>query len=498
MVHASKPVYKSAEFIDSSDSDDPGDIEYGSPDPPISPPCGLSEDGDETLVELGEPTGPLLRDSTDRELEAAKFLPKPPAAPPNTNAPSDSRRGPKKRKEKATEPADHPVHKITYNLLMFPVEELAKDDVKKRRGKSAFLKLNSDLPFDTFKAQLLVKISAHLQPDTISFDDYEVSFSIPRISPTPLSVTEEDDYIELIQRVKKAKNFEANIYIQQRSVPELKRKDHSGRKDLDHPRKDINESSDEERMAKCRKKKNQGTNNDVEVEQPVNTNIKLLRSRYVCNKKPMCPSEHCFVNPANGSHIPLTFSRLECWASAMLKGPQFATIEMPPNHKEFILLSDENLGPTSLLSARRQELQDRAKVSMAATAVAAPNAPTAPIINVNFPAEMFHLFGPQSPVLNTSAAMCGAGRSVHHPVSPPKKSLLTPAQLQSLGSRLPLDEFCALYDISKDLQRKLSENGYTTSHSLRFATIEDLDRIGVLRGELAQLRDSVSRWCNEA
>ncbi|KIK25261.1 hypothetical protein PISMIDRAFT_9646 [Pisolithus microcarpus 441] len=126
------------------------------------------------------------------------------------------------RKEKATKPADHPVHKITYNLLMFPVEELTKDDVKKQCRKSAFLKINSDLPFNTFKAQLLIKISAHLQPNTISFDDYEVSFSIPHISPTPLLVTEEDDYVELIQHVKKAKHFKANIYIQQKSVPELK------------------------------------------------------------------------------------------------------------------------------------------------------------------------------------------------------------------------------------------------------------------------------------
>ncbi|KAI6008433.1 hypothetical protein EDC04DRAFT_2907192 [Pisolithus marmoratus] len=206
----------------------PGDIEYGSPDPLISPLCDLSEDGDEILVKLGEPTGPLLHDSTDHELEAAKSLPKPPAVPSNTNTPLDSCRGPKKRKEKATKPADHPVHKITHNLSMFPVEELTKDDVKKQHGKSAFLKLNSDLPFDTVKAQLLIKISAHLQPDTISFDDYKVTFSIPHISPTPFSVTEEDDYVKLIQHVKKAKNFEANIYIQQKNVPELKHKDHNG------------------------------------------------------------------------------------------------------------------------------------------------------------------------------------------------------------------------------------------------------------------------------
>jgi len=74
--------------------------------------------------------------------------------------------------------------------------------------------------------------------------------------------------------------------------------------------------------------------------------------------------------------------------------------------------------------------------------------------------------------------------------------LLTPSQLQSLGPRLSLDNFCVLYDISQDLQHKLIENGYTVSHSLCFATIQDLEAISVLHGEIAQLKDVVSHCCN--
>ncbi|KIK42502.1 hypothetical protein CY34DRAFT_83471, partial [Suillus luteus UH-Slu-Lm8-n1] len=40
---------------------------------------------------------------------------------------------------------------------------------------------------------------------------------------------------------------------------------------------------------------------------------------WICHKKPGCESEYCFVNPADSrSHIPLTFPRLECWASAIV------------------------------------------------------------------------------------------------------------------------------------------------------------------------------------
>ena len=103
--------------------------------------------------------------------------------------------------------------------------------------------------------------------------------------------------------------------------------------------------------------------------------------------------------------------------------------------------------------------------------------------------QMFHgnpgaAAAPRAPVTQTQ------------PVSLSAAMLLTPSQLQSLGPRLSLDDFSASYDISQDLQRKLVENGYTASHSLRFATIQDLEVIGVLRGEIAQLKDAVSRWCD--
>lgn len=117
--------------------------------------------------------------------------------------------------QKKTEP--EPALKITYNLALFPASEFKKD-LKKCKGSNAYFKLNDDEPFDTWKAQLLVRISDKLSPASLLFDDYDINFTIPRISPSPLAVANEEDYDLLRERVRKAKNFEVNIIIQAKPV----------------------------------------------------------------------------------------------------------------------------------------------------------------------------------------------------------------------------------------------------------------------------------------
>ena len=98
------------------------------------------------------------------------------------------------------------------NLAMFPMGENTKN-LKKHCGKSVFIKLSSNQPFNTWKAHVLIKIDATLHPDTIASEDYEVVFSVPCISPTSLTITDEEGYVELIQHAMKSKNYKANIYI---------------------------------------------------------------------------------------------------------------------------------------------------------------------------------------------------------------------------------------------------------------------------------------------
>lgn len=78
---------------------------------------------------------------------------------------------------------------------------------------------------------------------------------------------------------------------------------------------------------------------------------------------------------------------------------------------------------------------------------------------------------------------------------PAESMLLSAVQQVNLGPRLSLSEFCAMYELSDELQTKLRSNGFISSHTLRFTSLEDVNAIGLLRGEIAQLRDAISRWC---
>ncbi|KAG2346986.1 hypothetical protein BDR05DRAFT_945399 [Suillus weaverae] len=312
-----KTQYKSAKFIDSSNNDNTIELTSSGSSSSLSEfkdsrsNSGSSTAVDRTLVALLP-----ARDSIDRELDAMEQIPVPSQHKAQNPEPKPRRKRAKKDKALADtvqEPIQKPeavVLTITYNISLFPAAEMRKD-LKKRQGQGTYLKLTADEPFNTFKAQLLVKIDNEMKPATTSFDNYIVSFTIPRLSPSPLSITNQKDHDELIGRVKKAKDLTATVYVQEmqnvRKAPKAS---------------DIDESN-----------------------QPVNKNIRDLHNRWICHKNPGCKSKFCFVNPADGgSHIPLTFPRLECWASAILKGPATATLEKPPNHSHFSMVPEELLG----------------------------------------------------------------------------------------------------------------------------------------------------------
>jgi hypothetical protein len=73
--------------------------------------------------------------------------------------------------------------------------------ISKRIPKVAVLKLDSDEPWDTVQAQLLVKIDQALHPSLIEYEHYDVTFSIPRVYPKPgLSLSSAADYDLIIKR----------------------------------------------------------------------------------------------------------------------------------------------------------------------------------------------------------------------------------------------------------------------------------------------------------
>lgn len=85
---------------------------------------------------------------------------------------------------------------------MLSAAELKKP-VAKRAPKNQSLLLSTAEPWDTMKAQLLVKIDIALKSPTLSFDDYGIMFYIPRVLPKPgMTLATEADYTSLLEHIQ--------------------------------------------------------------------------------------------------------------------------------------------------------------------------------------------------------------------------------------------------------------------------------------------------------
>ncbi|KAI5999001.1 hypothetical protein EDC04DRAFT_2909189 [Pisolithus marmoratus] len=287
----------------------------------------------------------------------------------------------------AGEPTPNVPIKVLYNMLIFPASKLKKDDIKKWKGLSSYFKLDSDKPYDMWKAQLLVQILQKLNLSWIAYEDYDVSFTIPCIYPSPLLIMTDNNYNFLLEHVRKVKEPMANIYVQERTMT-------TGHK---HKCDDLSSSGDRSDMEnpqkKQKKKKKTHALKDIDINKadwPLNKNICMLHNHWVCHKKPGCKSKFCFINPLDGStHIPLTFTHLDCWAAVMLKGLATATLKTPLNHEHFQMLPDDLVGQCSVLVDHHLQIKSTKAVG---TTSHTPIVPTAPVINVNFPPELFKMF----------------------------------------------------------------------------------------------------------
>jgi len=127
-------------------------------------------------------------------------------------------------------------------LTIASAAELKKATAK-RKPKTQNLRLNSDEPWDTFKAQILVKISTAIKPKNIKFDDYTLQFSITHLVPKPgMPIDLEGDYLFMIKQAVKTKTPMVSI-----TINEDAKEDESD--------KENNEGSDEEEENKKQRKK---------------------------------------------------------------------------------------------------------------------------------------------------------------------------------------------------------------------------------------------------
>jgi hypothetical protein len=142
----------------------------------------------------------------------------------------------------------------------------------------------------------------------------------------------------------------------------------------------------------------------------------------------------------------------------------------PPHHKLFDSVS-------SVILAHQSRQQN----------AAAPTTSAAPVINLTLGHDILGLacplILPQDSVLNASSSssaemLLNAGRNA--------------------GINCLVTEFCQQYDLTENLQKKLSDNRYTKARMFCFIHIGKLKDMSFLNGEIAALKDAVEQWSTTA
>ncbi|KZT24284.1 hypothetical protein NEOLEDRAFT_1179527 [Neolentinus lepideus HHB14362 ss-1] len=388
---------------------------------------------------------------------------------------------------------------IKYNVSVFSAVEMKKSK-NKRESKNSLLHLSSMEPFDTWKAQILVKIDMALSPKKIEWSNYKVSFSILHISTLPLNVTTSDNYDIMLGCALKMKNGAVTVMVAEKAhkkkwkrdevVEKRKDKENADTEDegLENSEGNGDKEDDEELGGRKKKKTKILKKSDIDKSNVViNNNIKALMNWWSCSMG-HCTSNWCLVDPVElrTLHFALSMAHLNIWAAAMEAGDSVkATIDKPTNHKMFDALPANKTGMTSLLT----ECCNQMKASK----------DSRPVFNINIPAEFAALFHhpslpvyPPAPVPNLTSVVPPLLASVNG--SSLGDSMLIPSG-NTCGFQMTIKDFCTSYELGPAIQQKLLDNGFLKMHSFQYIALSDLKEMSFHHGEIAELHDAIAHWC---
>ncbi|KAJ7164536.1 hypothetical protein C8R46DRAFT_901290 [Mycena filopes] len=362
---------------------------------------------------------------------------------------------------------DTPAREITYTTVIYSSAQMKKS--KNSRGPpiaTDIIALKSDEPFDRLKAQLGVKIVAALNPQQLNYDDYNLTFTVPRQVSDAMQLTDEAKYKYLVDNALKIKsNPGAKIFVEVKAVCwSLNRFLTAQNKENENDEDDDEGPAKKKRKTKvCEVPKERDI---LPANAAVNAKIAVLRERHLCpTPNGPCGSEHCFVHPDDRNHFPLSHAMFESWAAACLKGDQFATIDKPPNNQLFDRINPRSLAAQSPLLQRRLDLKQSANNSQ---------------ININIPPELLALLPRPAPPA---------------PAVPPANGpiMLIPSHLIA-GPTLVMGTFCANYDLDDDISERFRRFKYKTTDSLSYVSISQLTTMEFAPGEIAELQVAVAKW----
>jgi hypothetical protein len=182
-----------------------------------------------------------------------------------------------------------------------------------------------------------------------------------------------------------------------------------------------------------------------------------------------------------------------------------ATAEIPPNHHLF----DNQPTKLSPVLQRRRDAQNQATVAAAAAPtfnftigkevidllrnnvpdVGNPGVPAPPYQE---PVPPVAMPAPVPPVaMPVAVAMPAPNPAV------PRYDVQYPTLLQAdrlPGPDMTITEFCAQNELGDGTLQKFNAHGYERARVLRFITLDDVTKMGLRLGEIAELRDAIERW----
>ncbi|KIO18016.1 hypothetical protein M407DRAFT_12083 [Tulasnella calospora MUT 4182] len=312
-----------------------------------------------------------------------------------------------------------PLHiSVTISITTLQSKASARAIAKNRKPKVEVggFKIDSDEPYNTFKAQLLACIDTTSSPASSSFSNFEFESYIPRLAPTPTKYSTEVHHQALLEKLhtKKKGPYELKFNVNEigpdihaASIPQAEAASAKARQkasksngtgssrhqpntvslgsrkekrlrgestddsDLEERKSgsDCDPAAEAEKPAKKKKKekgeKKKKKDSGVPKEAKLSDHAKRLaeqlldlKSRWECQKKD-CPNSHCWM-----------------------KGPEVATIDNPPNHHLFNI----DLASDSTLVQGRRHTACTAKKT---------EATTMPSITINMPPEAFSMYSVQ-------------------------------------------------------------------------------------------------------
>jgi len=151
------------------------------------------------------------------------------------------------------------------------------------------------------------------------------------------------------------------------------------------------------------------------------------------------------------------------------EGTPSATLEHPPNIREFDPVSGHTIVSRSPLLQVRVKAMEKEKGPQA----------SGPVVNVVLPAN-YRLPLPAAPAAPL-------------PV-PADESALIPSQYVA-GQRMDLSAFCAIYELPDGVYQRLSDNAITGTHAFPHITPAILVTMGFKIGEVIDLKEAVKAWC---